>query len=241
MKSRSYSKIKDVIAAHPDDIRLLQDAGLVDEQTVQELRTQQVMGSLANKYYDLAKVKSEVLEEIGGYSLQDLQFEPGKYEYAYDYLGSLETACRTFGLDNIGIQETDDGYQLGDKTGSSIEELEGAEAAMTSYADQVAQDMNEKIGMPGVFYFGFNDDWGDGGYRLFFAFEDANIPDLQKLGADLDGPGPVSDDSAPPPGQENPPIEKPQLEASFDHILAALEEEGCHDIARKLHSILREN
>lgn len=229
MESTKFSKIKSVLASHPKDAKLLQEAGLVTAEDMQDLQTQEVMQPSAAKYYDLNKVKKEVLQEIGSdnYKLEDLEFEPGRYEYAYDFLGTLETACRTLGLQELGIEETDKGYKLGDQEASSIDELEFAEEALTEYADKIAKDINDKIGMPGVFFFGFNSDWGDGGYRLFYAFEDEDVPELQRLGAEVESPA--------------GPVEPPSAEASFDQILSALEDEGCYDMARKLHSILREN
>jgi hypothetical protein len=129
------------------------------------------------------------------------------------------------GLSELGIEETDAGYKLGEQEAGSIEELEFAEDVLTEFADKVAQDLKERIEMPGTFYFGFNSDWGEG-FRLFYAFEDSDIPQLQEMGSRIQNP--------------NQPSEQP-AEASFDEILAALEVEGCHDIAIRLHSILREN
>lgn len=230
MKSPSYSKINQILASHPEDVRLLEEAGILNSENVWEVRTQRVIASLADKYYDLSKIKTEVLEEIGSYELKDLEFEPGRYEYAYDYLGNLETACRTMGLTELEIEETDDGYKLGEQEAGSIDELENAEARLSEYSSNVARDLTDKVGLPGIFYFGFSSDFGDDAYRLFYAFEDSDIPALQKLSPDIDW--------------QTAPVEpgtQPQLEASFEEILATLEQEGCHEIALRLHSILREN
>lgn len=229
MKSPSYSKIQQVLSSHPDDVRLLEEAGILKPENVKEIRTQQVISSLADKYYELPKIKTEVLEEVGSYDLKDLEFEPGRYEYAYDYLGNLETACRTMGLAEVGIEETDDGYKLGDQVAGSIDELESAEAALAEYSGNVARDLTARVGLPGIFYFGFSSDFGDDAYRLFYAFEDSDVPELQKLGCDIQVP------EADPAPQQAP------AEASFEEILATLEQEGCHEIALRLHSILREN
>lgn len=229
MKSPSYSKIQQILTSHPEDVRLLEEAGILNPENVKEIQTRHVIASLSSKYYDLGKIKTEVMEEVGSYDLKDLEFEPGRYEYAYDYLGNLETACRTFGLTELGIEETDDGYKLGDQEAASIDELEQAQNVLNQYADGVAKDLTEKIGLPGVFYFGFNSDFGDDAYRLFYAFEDSDVPELQALGCDIAIPGVPKEDT------------QPLLEASFEDILATLEQEGCHEMALRLHSILREN
>lgn len=219
MKSQDYSKLKEVLTSNPQDAQLLKEAGVIDDATLQ-----QITASVAAKYYDLQKVQREILEEIAGYDLKDVEFEKDRYEIAYDFLGSLETALRTFGLQEVGIEETETGYKLGEQEASGIDELEFAEDVLNEYAEKVAKDLNERLPLPGVFYFGFNSDFGDGAYRLFYAWEKSDIPELQGLGS---------------------PIQMPdheiEVQASFDEIIAELEKEGCHEMATRLHSILREN
>jgi len=232
MKSQPYSKIQEILATRPEDAKLLKEAGLIDQKTLDEITAHAVTAQepaidpnpptekiSAQKYYDPPQVKAEILDEISGYQLQELEFEPGKYEYAYDYLGDLETACRYLGLKELGIEETDDGYKLGDQQASSIEELEAAPQALAAYADRVALDLTEQAGLPGAFFFAFNPTWGANAFRLFYAFERTDIQELEKLGADIQGVESL---------------------ASFDQILAALEDEGCHELALRLHAALRE-
>lgn len=184
--------------------------------------TQSVTSSLASKYYDLALLKSDVLADVGSYGLKDIEFEPGRYEIAVDFVGTLETAIRTFGLAEMGIEETESGYKLGEQEAGSIDLLDGAEMALAEYADKVAENITESLNLPGVFYYGFSSEWADNALRLFYVFEEQDLYELQKLGANIKG------------------FEE-MAEASFAHIMAALEEEGCHDLAKKLHSILWEH
>ncbi len=124
----------------------------------------------------------------------------------------------------LGITETENGYKLGDQDAGSIDELDFAKDVMMEFADAVAKDLTQRVGIPGAFYYGFKEEAGDSAFRLFFGFKDTDIPELNQMGAEIEFEG-----------------EPAQAEASFDQILAALEDEGCHDLARKLHSILREN
>lgn len=225
MNSEDYSKLKEVLTANPEDAQLLKEAGVIDDALLQEIQAAtEVTSGLAAKYYDLNKVQQEILDEVAGYDLKDLEFETGRYEISYDFLGSLETALRTFGLQEVGIEETENGYKLGDQEAGSIDELEFAEEVLSEYAEKVADDLNERLSLPGVFYFGFNSDFGDGAYRLFYAFEKSDIPELQELGSPIEMPE-----------------RDPEVEASFDEIIAELEAEGCHEMAVRLHAILREN
>lgn len=221
MKSHPYSKIREVLAANPGDAPLLKDAGLIGEDEVQDQKAQETIAPLAAKYYDLGTIKKTLLDELTDVNLQDLQFETGRYQIDFDFLGSVEAALRTFGLAEVGIEETEDGYRLGDQEAGSIDELQDAKQVLQEYADKVAIDLNDKVGLPGSFFFAFDSEYGDDAFRLFYAFEDADIPELNEAGAQIQ-------------------IEQ-VAEASFDQILAALEDEGLHDMARRLHSILREN
>ena len=180
----------------------------------------------AAKYYDYGRVKEEVVDEIGSYDLSEIEFEPGRYEISYDFIGEVETACRTFGLKELGIVETDTGYYMeGDSPENevgSLPELTGAEDALFAYTEKLAEDLNEHVNLPGAFMFGFNTDIGEG-FRLFYLFEEQDIPALRNLGAEI--PEPKND----------------KVNATFDEIIAAIEDEGCYDIAERLHAILREN
>lgn len=211
METSNFSKLKEVLADNSG-------AAELPELTV----PQQVNPISASSYYELQDLKKNVLGDLGAYELSDLEFEPGKYELAVDYMGNLETAARTFGLDKLGIEETEAGYRLGEQEDSSLEALEGVESVVLNFASSVANDLNEKLMLPGVFYYGHNSDMGDSAIRLFFAFEDQNLMELKELGADL-----KSADL--------------QAQASFSQILAVLEHEGCHEVAKKLHAILREH
>ena len=221
MKSQLYSKIREVLAANPDDAPLLKDAGLIGEDEVEDQNAQETIEPLAARYYDLGTIKKTIFDELAGTDLKKLEFETGRYQIDYDFLGSLEPAIRMFGLQDLGIEETETGYKLGDQEAGSIDELADARKVLQEYADRVAVDLNDKAGLPGAFFFAFDSDYGDDAFRLFYAFEDADIAALNEMGAGIEVPEPV--------------------EASFDEILAALEEEGLHDMARRLHSILREN
>jgi hypothetical protein len=221
MKSHPYAKIREVLAANPEDAPLLKDAGLIGEDEVEDLNAKEAIEPLAAKYYDLGGIKKTLLEELSEVNLKDIAFETGRYQIDYDFLGSLEPALRMFGLAEVGIEETDTGYKLGEQEVGSIDELADAKKVLQDYADKVATDLNDKLELPGAFFFAFDSEYGDDAFRLFYAFEDADIPELNELGAQ---------------------IEVPEVaEASFDQILAALEDEGLHDMARRLHSILREH
>jgi hypothetical protein len=180
---------------------------------------QEVRANLAAKYYDLNKLKKTILDDLSQYRLSDLQFEKGRYELAVDFVGSIETAARSFGLAEVGIEETENGYRIGDQEASSIEELEFAEEVVMEFAAKLAADIQERLDLAGALYFGFNTEWGDGALRLFYAFEDADIPELQKLGVTFQD------------------FKSPEM--SFSQIISSLEKEGCHETARKLYDILR--
>lgn len=182
--------------------------------------THNVISFLSSKYYDLGRLKQDIITDLQDSSLKDLEFEQGRYESSVDFLGTLETTARNFGLNEVGIEETATGYKLGEQEASSIEELDQAESSIMDFANILATELTEKLDLPGVLYFGISSDWGDKVIRLFYAFEDSDLPTLQSLGIEIEG--------------------MPSL-VGFDEIMASLESEGCHDIAIRLHSILREN
>lgn len=215
MKSNNPSKIKEILASNPGDAQLLREAGI-------EVGPATVVASLASRYYDLNTLRKDILADVSSMPLDSLEIEPGRYEIAVDFLGEAETALRTFGLDQVGIMETETGYALNGNEASSVDELDGAEAAMMSYAERLGQSLTDTMDMPGAFYYGLNSEFGDGALRLFYVFEEADLYELQKLGANIQG------------------FEQ-MAEASFDQIMAALETEGCHEVAQRLHEILREN
>jgi len=228
MKSPAASKLKQVLASNAEDIELMRQAGVLSETDAAQLKSEVGLNSLAAKYYDLAKFKKDILGDLGGYDLKEIEFEPGKYEVPVDFLGSLETAISTMGLQEVGIEETESGFRLGTQEASSISELgESAEQALNAYADRVAQDLDVNLGLPGKFFYGFDAEYGNNGFRLFYVFEESDLALLSDMGANVPKP--------------QVPLESPPMEASFDSIIAALDAEGCHDLARQLHQILREN
>jgi hypothetical protein len=82
-------------------------------------------------------------------------------------------------------------------------------------ANEVAGLLNQEIGFPGSFFFDLDEKSGE--YDLMFFFEDSDLKDLEDLGVE---------------------VKTAAASIAFTEIIAALELEGCHDIAESLHTVL---
>lgn len=82
------------------------------------------------------------------------------------------------------------------------------------YCEKLAEDLNKKINLPGSLNFV----WSDDSFDLVFNFEESQVKELEQLGAGFG---------------------KVESNYSLTEIVAALEETGMHDAARRLHLILR--
>jgi hypothetical protein len=111
-------------------------------------------------------------------------------------------------LDTLGTLE-DAAKFLEVEAGDNLQE------ALDEKANEVAGLLNQEIGFPGSFFFDLDEDTGE--YDLMFFFEDSDMKDLEDLGASV----------------------KTAAETmAFTEIIAALEQEGCSDIAERLHRVL---
>ena len=96
-----------------------------------------------------------------------------------------------------------------------VEAGENLQEALDAKANEVAGLLNQEIGFPGSFFFDLDEDTGE--YDLMFFFEDSDMKDLEDLGVS---------------------VKTAAESVAFTEIIAALESEGCHDIAERLHKVL---
>lgn len=96
-----------------------------------------------------------------------------------------------------------------------VEVGENLQDALDAKANEVAGLLNQEIGFPGSFFFDLDEDTGE--YDLMFFFEDSDMKDLEDLGVQ---------------------VKTAAESVAFTEIIAALEQEGCHDIAERLHTVL---
>jgi len=113
-------------------------------------------------------------------------------------------------LDSLGsVEDAADFFGL-EKTAE--EELE---AALDKKAGEVAGILNMETGLPGSFFFDLDEESGE--FELLYFFEDSDLKTLEDMGIK---------------------IRTEAQDAAFSEILAALEAEGCYDIAERLHAVL---
>ena len=168
------------------------------------------------EYYDADELKGETRDLLSKFTLEDLEFEPTQYHLFLDSLGDLTQAARFFGLDKLGIAEdADDGFELNGQKAPALEELEGLREALDQKAAEVAGALTAETEMPGSYFFDLDEE--DGTYDLLYFFEDGDLPALEEQGFRL---------------------RTEASDAAFSEIISALESEGCHDIAERLHAVL---
>lgn len=167
------------------------------------------------EYYDASELKKEIQELLSKFTLEDLSFDEGQYHLFLDSLGSLEEAAQFFGVSNLGIEETETGFSFDGETAEILAELPNLQVALDKKATEVAAALNLEAGIVGSFFFDFDEE--ENSYDLMYFFEDGDLSDLEEMGIH---------------------VRTEAGDAAFSEILAALEHEGCHDIAERLHAVL---
>ncbi len=189
---------------------------------------------LARKYYDVEKMREDLLTLLPTLQLSEIQTSPGHYGVSMDFLGDMDTAARTFGLKELGINQAVEGYRYVDAMDAepveSIDLLPDIDQKIITYANDVAQDLTSEMDLgAGFFDFDFQNEYGDQGLRLFFRFADSDLKGLEILG--------VKFPEGTAEGREVVEMSL-QDERSFYEIISALEQEDCGDLADRLHRIL---
>ena len=260
------SLLKQILSEHPKDLELLKNEGIVTAE-FGNLSQPDSPAEFGESLYDIAVLKQEILDDLEKFNLLDIEVGQKQYRMVLDSLGTLPQAAKVLGLENMEILEMPDStFKLGEHSSKSLMELPLFPETVAQYSEKLAQDLNEKLQLPGMVHFGMDSTNPTGNFNLYYSFTDQELPALKEIGVHFkDSPiNPQVLDVFPnvPPDQAvrstptevhtapsiDPilvptPTPQPTLEpaiSSFDEILAALEEEGCHEMAKKLHAILRE-
>ena len=135
-----------------------------------------------SKFYKLPELKKDVLKDILSFSPKDLEVEPGSYSIWMDTIvtGRMGTkmagvAAKVFGLGDVADYDQDNG------DGSMTwDDYEFAWDVIDEYAEKIASWINENIGLPGKFHFGFHE--SDGDYGLEYVWDEGDHPEFDARG-----------------------------------------------------------
>jgi hypothetical protein len=133
---------------------------------------------------DSNTIKKEVMRHIQTFKMKDLEDpeNPGTFILVSDTLasGAAGIYIPSEVAQYLGLEIPEDAEDIDGNPTDKWEDWEWAWEEIDEKAGEIADELNKVSGLPGHFYFGINEGWGD--YCLFYSWEAKDHPEFDYSG-----------------------------------------------------------